>query len=121
MIVSRNGVAPRIDPEATLAPGATVVGDVTVGAGCYLDHGVVVSSAGPPIQLDEGAVVFANSVLRSTGGHCRPEHPLTVGAATTVGPQCSLVGCTVEEDCYMATAVIVFQGARVGRGTRLGG
>jgi hypothetical protein len=44
MLFSRNGVAPRIDQPARVAPAATVVGDVTIGAGCYVDYGAVIAA-----------------------------------------------------------------------------
>jgi len=119
MLVSRNGVAPRIDPSARVAPTASVVGDVTVGAGCYVDYGVVIASSGPPVVLGEGVSVLANAVIRSVGGHGRPAFPVRVGDESIIAPQASLAGCEIGERCYLATAVVVLQGARVGRGSRV--
>jgi carbonic anhydrase/acetyltransferase-like protein (isoleucine patch superfamily) len=39
MLVERNGVVPQVDPGASVAPTAAVVGDVAIAAGCYLGHG----------------------------------------------------------------------------------
>ena len=106
--------------NATVAATASVVGNVTIGSGCYVDYGAVVESSGPPVTLGSGVVVVANAVVRSTGGRHRPPFPVTIGDNTLVGPQSVLIGCTIGEDCYVATAVIVFQGADVGDGSRLG-
>lgn len=119
MLVSRNGIAPRIDPSARVASTASVVGDVTVGAGCYLDYGVVIASSGPPVVLGEGVSVLANAVVRSVGGHGRPAFPVHIGEESIIAPQAALAGCEIGEHCYIATAVVVLQGARVGRGSRL--
>jgi carbonic anhydrase/acetyltransferase-like protein (isoleucine patch superfamily) len=119
MLVSRNGVAPRIDPSARVAPTASVVGDVTVGAGCYIDYGVVIASSGPPVVLGEGVSVLANAVIRSVGGHGRPAFPVGIGDESIVAPLCALAGCEIEERCYLATGVVVLQGAIVGRGSRV--
>ena len=120
VLFSRNGVKPAVDATATVAPSATVVGNVTVGARSYIGHGAVVESSGPPVELGSGVLVMANTVIRSTGGRHRPPFPVTVGANSLVGPQSALIGCRIGADCYVATAVIVFQGAEVGDGTRVG-
>ncbi len=119
MLVARNGVAPRIDPSAQVAPTASVVGDVTIGAGCYVDYGVVIASSGPPVVLGEGVSVLANAVIRSVGGHGRPAFPVRIGAESIIAPQAALAGCEIGERCYLATAVVVLQGARLGRGSRV--
>lgn len=119
MLFSRNGVAPRVDPSARIARTASVVGDVTVGPGCYVDYGVVIVSSGPSVVLGEGVSVLANAVIRSVGGHGRPAFPVRVGDESIIAPQVALAGCEIEERCYLATAVVVLQGARVGRGSRV--
>jgi carbonic anhydrase/acetyltransferase-like protein (isoleucine patch superfamily) len=120
VLVERNGAVPQLDPGARIAPTATVVGDVAIAAGCYVGYGVVIESAGPPVRLETGVAVVAGTVIRSTGGDGRPAFGVHVGARTLIGPQCALAGCRLDEDCYVATAVMVFQGAQVGSGSRLG-
>ena len=119
MLFSRNGIVPRVDRTARVAPTASVVGDVTVGEGCYVDYGVVIASSGPPVRLGKGVVVLANAVIRSVGGHGRPAFPVRIGDESIIAPQVALAGCEIEERCYLATAVVVLQGARVGRGSRV--
>ena len=120
MLFSRDGRTPAVHDNATVAASASVVGNVTIGAGCYVDYGAVVESSGPPVTLGNGVVVIANAVIRSTGGRHRPPFPVTIDDNTLVGPQSVLIGCRIGADCYVATAVIVFQDADVGDGTRLG-
>ncbi len=120
MLYSRAGAVPQVDDDATVAPSASVVGNVTIGAGCYVAHGAVVESSGPPVELAPGVIVMANAVVRSTGGTHRPPFPVRIGANSLVGPQSTLIGCHIGADCYVATAVIVFQGAEIGDGTRVG-
>lgn len=119
MLVCRNGIAPRIDPSARVAPTATIVGDVTVGPACYIDYGAVIASSGPPVVLGEGVSVLANAVIRSVGGHGRPAFRVTIGDESIVAPQAALAGCEIGEGCYLSTAVVVLQGARIGRGSRV--
>ena len=81
MLVERSGAVPRVDPGASVAPTAVVVGDVAIAHGCYLGHGVVIETGGPPVRLERD-VVMANTVIRSLGGKGRPEFPIHVGART---------------------------------------
>ncbi len=91
-----------------------------IGAGAYVDHGVLVESSGPPIDICDQAVVFAGAILRSVGGASRPAFPVRVGARTLVSPLCVLTGCQVGAGCYVATGAIVLQGAAVGDNVRIG-
>ena len=114
MIFTRSGHEPRVDPTANVAASAQVVGDVTIGAGCFIDHNVVIASGGPPIEIEEGSVVFAGSIIRSVGGHSRPTFGVRVGARSLVSPLCVFTGCEIGRGAYVATGVIVLQGAVFG-------
>jgi carbonic anhydrase/acetyltransferase-like protein (isoleucine patch superfamily) len=120
MLVRRNGKAPRVDATASIADSARIVGDVTVGARCYIDHHVVIESSGPAVEIGAEVIVFAGSVVRSVGGHARPSFAVTIGERTLVSPHCTLTGCRIGRMCYLATAAIVLQGAVLGYGTLIG-
>jgi len=109
-----------VDPSARVAVSAQIVGDVTIGARCFVDQNVVIESAGPSIEIGPEVIVFAGSVLRSVGGSGRPPFPLSVGERSLVAPLCALTGCRIGRNCYVATGAIVLQGALVGDHTRIG-
>ena len=120
MLIGRNGTAPRAHPSATIASSATVVGNVEIGPRAYVDHGVVVESSGPPVEIGEEVIVFAGAIIRSVGGTSRPAFPVRIGKRTMVSPLCVLTGCEVGSNCYVATGAIVLQGASVGDHARVG-
>jgi carbonic anhydrase/acetyltransferase-like protein (isoleucine patch superfamily) len=120
MLVERNGKSPEIDASARVAASATVVGNVRIGARAYVDHGVVIESSGPPIEIADEAVVFAGAIIRSVGGASRPSFPVRVGERTLVSPLCVPTGCTIGRNCYLATGAIVLQGATLGDHVRVG-
>ncbi len=103
-----------------MASTARLIGNVTVGPRAYIDHGTVIESAGPPVRIGAGAIVLANSVVRSVGGEHRPSFAVAIGAGTLISPLCALAGSRIGDDCYVATGVILLQGARIGAGTRVG-
>jgi carbonic anhydrase/acetyltransferase-like protein (isoleucine patch superfamily) len=120
MIYERNDQLPEIDATASVAESASIVGNVTIGPRCYIDHGVVIASSGPSIEIDDEVIVLAGAVVRSVGGTSRPGFSTHIGAHTLIAPHCTLAGCHIGRNCYVATDVTVLQGAVVGDDSRLG-
>lgn len=114
MLIGHRGVEPKIHDAAFVAPTAVICGDVTIGANSHVSFGAVVTAAGAPATLGANCVVMENAVLRGT-----PGHPLAIGDHVLVGPHAHLTGCTVEDDCFLATGSAVFTGARIGRGAEV--
>ena len=104
------GAEPRIHPGAVVAPTAVISGDVTIGAGCQVLHGAVLTAEGGPITLDENVIVMENALVRASA-----THPVHIGSHVLVGPTASISGATVAEEVFLATGTRVFNGARVGR------
>jgi carbonic anhydrase/acetyltransferase-like protein (isoleucine patch superfamily) len=119
MFVTRDGHTPRAAPTARIAPSAQIIGNVEIGERCYVDYGVVIASSGAPIRLHDDVIVLANSVVRSVGGSHRPPFPVEIGPRSLISPLSALVGCRVGARCYLATGVLVFQGAEIGDGSRI--
>lgn len=114
MLIKHNGVSPQIDPTAWVAPNAVVCGDVTVGPGCRIMYGAQVIAEGGTISIGRECVVMENAVLRSTA-----RHPLTIGHNCLVGPGAHVVGCTVEDEVFIATGAAVFHSAHLGKGSEV--
>jgi carbonic anhydrase/acetyltransferase-like protein (isoleucine patch superfamily) len=120
VLIERNGEAPRVHASAQIAPSATIVGNVLIGARAYVDHGAVIASGGPPIEIAGEVIIFPGAIIRSVGGTTRPAFGVRIGEQTLVSPLCVLTGCTVGHNCYLATAAILLQGARLGDHVRVG-
>ena len=111
---------PVVAPDAFIASSAVLAGDVRVGPAAMVDHGALIISTGAPVELGARVAVMPGAVIRSTGGDQRPPHPVTIGDDCLIGPQAALAGCTLGAAVYVATQVMVFHGAVVGDGCRLG-
>jgi len=120
MLVKRNGHAPDIHPSAIIAPSAQIIGNVSIGEQCYIDYNVVIESSDTPITIADHVIIFANSVIRSVGGTSRPPFPVSIADHTLISPSCTLAGCQIGRNCYIATGVIIFQGAIIGDDSRIG-
>jgi carbonic anhydrase/acetyltransferase-like protein (isoleucine patch superfamily) len=97
-----------------VAPNAVVCGDVTVGAGCRILFGAQVIAESGSITIGRECIVMENAVLRSS-----ERHPLNIGKNCLIGPNAHVVGCTIEEEVFVATGATIFHSARLGRGCEI--
>lgn len=108
-------LVPDIHPEAYVHPEATVIGDVTIGAG---------SSVWPSAVLrgDYGKIVVGErtSIQDGTVVHATHDKPTTIGSRCVVGHLAHLEGCTVEDDSLVGSGSIVLHDAVVRSGGLVG-
>jgi carbonic anhydrase/acetyltransferase-like protein (isoleucine patch superfamily) len=108
-ILALSSGRPTIADGAWVAPGATVVGDVTLGAGSSVWYGAVLRGDGDRIVVGERTNIQDGCVL-----HSDPGVPLTLGDGISVGHRAVLHGCTVGDDTLVGMGAVVLNGARVG-------
>jgi carbonic anhydrase/acetyltransferase-like protein (isoleucine patch superfamily) len=106
---SFEGLSPRIDPSAFVAPTATLVGDVIVEAGASVWYGAVIRADYAPVIVRRGANVQDNAVV-----HGPPGLTTDVGPGATIGHNCVVHGAILEEECLIANGAVVLDGATVG-------
>lgn len=106
------GFAPRIHPEAWLAPGAVVVGNVTLGAASSVWYHAVLRAD------SSGIVIGARSNLQDgVAVHVDPEFGVTLGDDVSVGHNAVVHGATIEDGCLIGMNATVLNGAVVGAGS----
>jgi carbonic anhydrase/acetyltransferase-like protein (isoleucine patch superfamily) len=115
MLIEHAGKRPQIDPTAWIAPDATVCGDVIVGPGARVLHGArIIGEGGSAIRLGRDCIVMENAAIRASR-----RHPCAIGDHCLIGPQAHVVGATLEEQVFVATAAAIFHGAELGRGAEV--
>lgn len=114
MLIEHQNKRPNIDPTAYVAPTAVICGDVTIGPRTHISFGAVIEAHGAPVRIGAQCVVRENLNIRSTS-----RNAVEIGDHVLIGPQSSLKGCIVEDECFLATGVKIYQGARVGRRTEV--
>ncbi|MGW4196312.1 gamma carbonic anhydrase family protein [Streptomyces sp. NPDC005004] len=112
LIVGIGGREPTIDPDAFVAPTASVIGDVTLSAGASVWYGAVVRGDAERIAVGTDANVQDNVTL-----HADPGFPLTVGERVSIGHNAVVHGATVEDDCLIGMGATVLNGAVIGAGS----
>lgn len=111
MLIRHSGVEPQVNPTAWIAPNAVVCGDVKVGPGCRIMYGANVVAESGSISIGQECIIMEGAVLRSA-----ERHDLSIGNNCLVGPNAHVVGCTLEDEVFLATGSAVFHSAHLGTG-----
>jgi carbonic anhydrase/acetyltransferase-like protein (isoleucine patch superfamily) len=110
-VYSLNGLTPRVDPGAWIAPTAVLIGEVVVEEGASVWFNAVIRADAGPIVVRAGANVQDGSVLH--GGHGVTE----IGARATIGHCCVVHSAVIGEQALIGNGAIVLDRARVGART----
>lgn len=103
------GQSPRVAPSAFIAPGAFVVGDVTVGEeasiwpGCSLRGDIAPIVIGAHSNVQDGSVV-----------HVADDLPAVVGEWVTIGHKAIVHACTIGNEVLIGMGAIILDGAQIG-------
>lgn len=112
VILPYRGIMPTIAPDAFIAPGAVIIGDVHIGAksnvwfGCVVRGDVNHIRIGAHTNIQDGSVVH---VTRKTG-------PTIIGSGVTIGHSVLLHACTLEDGSFIGMHSTVMDGAVVESG-----
>ena len=98
-----------------IAPTASVIGDVVLGADSSVWFGAVIRGDNERIVLGPRTNVQDNSVLHTDAGV-----PLTIGADVTVGHMAMIHGAEIGEGSLIGIGAILLNGCRIGRGCIVG-
>lgn len=105
-------VQPQVPPEAFIAPTASILGRVQLGAHANIWYAAVLRGDTEQITIGEATNIQDGCVV-----HADPGYPATVGGAVTVGHRAVVHGCTIEDNCLIGMGVVVMNGARIGTGS----
>ncbi len=112
-----DGVEPRLPPsdDYFIAPGARLIGHVTLGEGASVWFNAVIRGDNEPIIIGNGSNVQDGCVL-----HTDPGFPLTIGREVTIGHNVVLHGCTIGDGSLVGMGAIILNGARIGESCLIG-
>ena len=112
LIVPFDGNTPTIHETAWVAPNATLIGQVAMGAESSVFYGAVLRGDVDSITLGDRSNLQDNVTV-----HCDSGFPTRVGSGVSVGHAAVLHGCTVEDDCLIGMSATVLNGAVIGAGS----
>src|SRR6476659_5448168 len=109
VILPVKGVSPQIPEDCFIAPNATVVGDVVMGAQCSVWFNAVVRGDVNKIRMGDKVNVQDGACI-----HCTYQKAGTViGNNVSIGHHAIVHGCTVEDNVLIGMGAIVMDKAVV--------
>ncbi|MGE4361062.1 gamma carbonic anhydrase family protein [Mycolicibacterium sp. jd] len=112
LILPIAGRSPELHPDSWVAPNATVIGQVSIGAGASAWYGAILRAEAELIEIGAGANIQDGVTI-----HVDPGFPVRVGAGCSVGHNAVLHGCTIEDNSLVGMGAVVLNGAVVGSGS----
>ncbi len=112
---SFQGKEPKLGRDVFVAEGARLVGDVTVGDYSSIWYNAVLRGDLHRVVVGHHSNVQDNSTL-----HIGYEHPCIVGTYVTIGHNCVVHGCTVEDEVLIGMGAVVMDGVVIGAQSIIG-
>jgi carbonic anhydrase/acetyltransferase-like protein (isoleucine patch superfamily) len=107
-----DGVAPRIAPDAFMAPTAAVIGDVEIGPQSSVWFHCVLRGDTAPIRVGARTNIQDASIVHVTGS----ELPAIIGDDVTIGHAAIVHACTLHDGAFVAMGATVLDGAVIETG-----
>lgn len=106
---------PDTSRAAFVAPNATLVGDVTLGADASVFYGAVLRGDIARITVGDGSNIQDNAVV-----HLADDLDAVIGARCTIGHAAIVHACVIGDECLVGMGSTVLDGAVVGARSIIG-
>jgi len=103
---------PEIAPSAFVAPGAYVIGKVSLDEESSVWYGAVLRGDTEPIRIGARTNIQDGCVL-----HADPGYPAIVGDDCVVGHRAVVHGCEIGAGCLIGMSATILNGAKIGEGS----
>ncbi len=108
-IFSIDGIVPVVDATAYVHPTAVLIGDVIVGARCYIGPNASLRGDFGRLILEEGSNLQDTCVM-----HGFPGMDTVVGADGHIGHGAVLHGCRIGRNAMVGMNAVIMDGAEIG-------
>jgi carbonic anhydrase/acetyltransferase-like protein (isoleucine patch superfamily) len=120
-LITFGGKTPRIHPQAFVAPGARLIGDVEIGPeasiwyNCVLRGDVNRISVGARTNIQDGSVIHVDSPKAGD----ESGHPTIIGEEVLIGHLAMVHGCVLHDRAFVGLGAIVMDGCEIEGGAML--
>lgn len=114
-LAQRLRLGPRLHPSAFVAPGAAVIGDVTLGEESSVWYGAVLRGDINRIVVGARTNIQDNAVI-----HLADDYPAFIGELVTVGHSAIVHACTIDDEVLIGMGAIILDGAEIGARSIIG-
>lgn len=109
------GIWPKIAEDVFIAPGAMIIGNVTIESGANIWYNTVVRGDSAPIVIGARTNIQDNCTL-----HVDADAPLTIGEECTIGHNAVVHGSTLGKRVLVGIHAVVLSHAEIGSHTMVG-
>jgi len=109
------GIVPVVDPDGYVHPTATLIGDVIVGAHCFVGPGAVMRGDLGRIIMEPGSNLQDNCVI-----HTSPGVDTLLAEGCIVGHGAILHGCLIGRRALIGMNAVVMDKAEIGQEAFIG-
>lgn len=109
------GVWPTIAEDVFIAPGAMIIGNVTIHAGANIWYNAVVRGDSAPIIIGRRTNIQDNCTL-----HVDEDAPLTIGEECTIGHNAVVHGATLGDRVLVGMSAVILSHSEIGSKTIIG-
>lgn len=110
-----NGVTPTIAASAFIAPGARIIGDVTIGEDASIWYNCVLRGDVDRITIGARSNIQDGTVVHVTTNRWRTD----IGDDVLIGHLAMIHGCTIENHGFVGLGAIVMDGCVITEGGML--
>lgn len=120
-ILPFDGKVPQIHESAFVAPGARIIGDVTIGPqasvwyNCVLRGDIHKIVVGARSNVQDGSVIHVEGPRPDTDGE-----PTIIAEDCVIGHMAVVHGCQLENRAFIGMGAVAMDGARIAEGGMLG-
>jgi carbonic anhydrase/acetyltransferase-like protein (isoleucine patch superfamily) len=110
-ILSVSGTSPDLHPSSFVAPGARLIGAVSLAEGASVWYNAVLRADGDSITVGTGSNLQDNVSVHVDAGS-----PVVIGENVSVGHNAVVHGCTIGDASLIGMGAVVLSRARIGSG-----
>lgn len=109
MLIAYQGVMPTVHPSVFVAPGAMIIGAVTIGEESSVWFNSVLRGDLEPIRIGCRTNIQDGTVI-----HMDKELPCLIGDNVTIGHGAILHSCTIGNEALIGMGAILLTGSTIG-------
>ena len=112
MLYAYNNIAPIIDTTAVIAPNATIIGNVEIGANSVVLFGAIIRAENCKIKIGEHTIIEDNVIIHGNSD-------IEIGNYVLIQHNSCIHGCKIQDNvligtnCTISDNVLIQKGAMV--------
>ena len=114
-IIEFEGKKPKVHPSCFIAPGAWIIGDVTLEEDVNVWTNAVIRGDDDTVKIGARTTVLEGCLIEAPTGN-----PVEIGKDVIISHGATVHGATIEDDSIIGIGAIVLDNSVIGKGSIIG-